>query len=293
MKFSFYISIVLILLNHLATSCQNKVTTTNLGRNISSEFKKYWYNGTAEISTYTLSQNRYGELRNGHASLIYVTENFLKKEQVKADNAKKDNIPILKLNSIKKFNTGVYPYSIMQSVFSPVNTSSFPLKASASIQEWCGQTFIQLNNKAQFEIQSYSYFASEGDLKINLDKQFTENELWNLIRLGGISELPTGNFKIIPALEFIRLKHVPIKSYKATAVLKKGNLNSYILTIPDLKRTLKINFQPKFPFIIESWSETIENEPTTTATRITTKNLAYWGLNRKKDETFRKELGLE
>ncbi len=293
MKSSFLFSLLFSTFSALTISCQNNPIAKPKTRTISAQFNSYWYNGTAEISTYKLLQNRYGELREGQASLIFVTENFLKKEQVKANNSKKDNIPVLKLNSTKKFNTGIYPYSIMQSVFSPVKTTSFPIKATASIQEWCGQTFIQLNHRKQFEVQSYTYFASEGDQKINLDPLLTENELWNLIRLSGTKELPIGEFKILPSLEAIRLKHLSLKSYAAIGTLQKGNINIYTLNLPELKRTLTISFQSKFPFIIENWSETIGNHPATKATRITTKKLAYWQLNGNKDEVFRKELGLK
>ncbi len=39
-------------------------------------FKQTWYAGKAELSTYNLQQARYGEIRNGEAVLIFVTEDF-------------------------------------------------------------------------------------------------------------------------------------------------------------------------------------------------------------------------
>ena len=72
---------------------------------LSQEFKTYWYSGQAEITSYKLQQARYGELRNGTAVLVYVTEDFLPETQVKADNYSEDNIPVLKLNATKNFNT--------------------------------------------------------------------------------------------------------------------------------------------------------------------------------------------
>ena len=35
------------------------------------EFNAYWYAGKAEITSYSLQQARYGELRDGHAVLIF------------------------------------------------------------------------------------------------------------------------------------------------------------------------------------------------------------------------------
>ena len=83
-------------------------------------FGDYWYQGKAEITSYEMEQARYGEIRKGHAVLIFVTEDFSKSKQVKLDNPQKDPedaVKILKLNFVRKFITGIYPYSIMTSVF--------------------------------------------------------------------------------------------------------------------------------------------------------------------------------
>lgn len=54
-------------------------------RVLSDEYKDYWFNGQAEITSYTLEQERYGEMRTGTAVLIFVTEDFLPDAQVKAN----------------------------------------------------------------------------------------------------------------------------------------------------------------------------------------------------------------
>jgi hypothetical protein len=133
-------------------------TTAKKAVPLSQEFKSYWYAGNAELTSYKLVQARYGELREGHATLIYVTEEFLPKIQVKADYPNATNVPVLKLNAVKKFNTGIYPYSIMQSTFYPVANNQHAIKVSSSMQEWCGHVYTQLNNKSQFEVVSHSYF---------------------------------------------------------------------------------------------------------------------------------------
>lgn len=89
---------------------------------VSEQFKAHWFDGHAEISSYALSQSRYGENREGTAVLLFVTEDFLKKEQVKANQKSKETLPVLKLNRTKKFLTGIYPYSIMSSSFSQLRT---------------------------------------------------------------------------------------------------------------------------------------------------------------------------
>lgn len=254
----------------------------------SQEFNDYWYAGTAEISSYTLEQARYGELRQGNAVLVYVTEPFLNDKQVKADYDKDTNIPVLKLNSSKKFNTGIYPYSIMQSTFYPVANNAHAVKVSCSVQEWCGHVYSQLNNRTQFDVLSHSYFESEADQNFSLDKAILENELWTQLRIDPKS-LPVGTFKAIPSLEFVRLKHKPLKAYNASAELKDNN---YTITFPELKRSLSINFTADFPHSIESWEETI-NGLTTKATKLETIKSPYWSKNSNKDEVLRKTLQLD
>lgn len=261
----------------------------------SPEFNNYWYKGEAEISSYELEQARYGEIRKGKAVLIYVTEDFLPNKQVKADGQSPQNVSILKLNATKKFNTGVYPYSIMQSSFYPVSNNKHAIKVTSSMQEWCGHVYSQLNNRKQFEINSFSYFESEGDKNFKLDKSILENELWNKLRINPNS-LPIGNIQIIPSFEYLRLRHVPLKAYEAIANLKDG---TYTVSYPKLERTLSIHYNTNFPFDIISWEETFKSGfgpnakiMSTKATRLKSIKSSYWSKNHNKDEVLRETLQL-
>ncbi len=277
----------------------DKIEDKPIKVNISKDFKEYWYAGKAELSSYKLSQARYGQLREGKAVLVYVTEPFLKDKQVKADKAGKHNVGVLKLNSTKNFLTGVYPYSIMNSTFYPIHNQQHAIKVSSSIQEWCGHVYTQLNNKSQFEVQSYSYFESEGDQKFSLEKQVLENELWTKIRIDP-NTLPQGNFKSIPALEYVRFRHVALKAYAANASIStKNGVSSYILHYPELERNLTIDFNTTFPYEILGWQETFKSgfgskakQMTTTAKRINTIKSAYWGKNSNSDVHLRDSLGI-
>ena len=263
---------------------------------LSQAFKDYWYAGEAEITSYKLEQARYGEIRDGKAVLVFVTEDFLPDVQVKADNYSDKNTPVLKLNATKKFNTGIYPYSIMQSTFFPVANNQHAVKVSASIQEWCGHVYTQLNNRNQFEIMSHSYFQGEADQNFKLGKTWTENELWTKLRINP-STLPVGEISIIPSLEFIRLSHKDIKAYKAFANLTDG---TYTLNYPELNRSLKINYNTVFPFEILSWEETSTSgfgasakTLTTKATKLETIKSTYWNKNNNVDESLRTTLKLQ
>lgn len=263
-------------------------------RALSDDFKGYWYAGKAEITSYSLQQSRYGEVREGTAVLVYVTEDFLPEAQVKADNAAASNIGVLKLNATKNFNTGIYPYHIMQSTFFPVANNQHALKVAASVQEWCGMVYAQINNREQFEVQSHSYFQSEADEAFELDKTYLENELWTQLRIDP-STLPVDDLEVIPSLEYLRLKHQNIKAYKATAQLSDS---TYTINYPSLNRTLTIQFNPEFPYGIRQWEESYPDGGdgelmSTRAVQLRTVLEPYWQQNRNEDSYLRDQLGLE
>ncbi|MEM0518723.1 septum formation inhibitor Maf [Aequorivita flava] len=254
-------------------------------RSVSKDFKTYWFSGTAEITSYSLMQERYGEIREGTAVNIFVSEDFLPDAQVKANNYSDKNVSVLKLNQMKRFNTGIYPYAIMTSTFNPISEKEHALKITNSVQEWCGQVYMQLNNRDNFEIESHSYFQGEADQKITLPKTYLENELWNLIRINP-EELPTGDVMIIPSFEYLRLRHKEIKQHNAFASLKQGDsLTSYTLNYPDLQRQLMVFFNSTFPYEIEKWEEinaADQNDTLrlkTTATKLKRIKIDYWTKN--------------
>ncbi|SFC81692.1 hypothetical protein SAMN04487907_10993 [Zunongwangia mangrovi] len=106
----------------------DKIPDPPKDRKLSSEFKEYWFDGTAEITSYDLEQARYGEMRQGTAIKIFVKEDFLPEEQVKANETSERTFPVLKLNSTKEFITGIYPYSIMESSFFPLHKEEVTLQ---------------------------------------------------------------------------------------------------------------------------------------------------------------------
>jgi hypothetical protein len=68
-------------------SCDSPVASQNKNPSLyeTEAFKNYWYKGKAEVNSYNLLQSRYGEVREGKAMLLFVTEDFSKKKQVKLD----------------------------------------------------------------------------------------------------------------------------------------------------------------------------------------------------------------
>ena len=282
---------------------------TQFGTYTAVQFRDYWYNYGAEISRFDLHQMRYGEIHRGDAVLVFVTEEMNPAIQVKADNHRPENIPILKLNFVRKFFTGIYPYSIMASIFSPVDLQKYPLplKISTSTQEWCGNVYTQMNlQKDQYRVILHSYFEKEGDQDFEIKRAIPEDAIWNIIRIAP-QDLPLGEFLMIPGTVYARLVHRPPAPQTAAASLEpvtekslEGNpLVRYELNYPGEQRRLRIVFEKNFPYRIQQFEEsyagisgTASQEMTTRAVRTHTIMDAYWQHNRNKDRALLNKLGL-
>jgi len=135
-------------------------------------FWRVWGDGQAEVAAYDLVIPRYGEPRRGTAVSIMVSEPFSASARVKADDGKHpaaDVFPVMKLNLIKDFQTGVYDYNDMLSSFLALKAVNGRApgtltKAVYSRQEWCGSTFnLALFDQAKIRATMHSYFDGEGD----------------------------------------------------------------------------------------------------------------------------------
>ena len=272
------------------------------------QFSGYWYQGKAEITRYVLKQARYGEIHEGDAVLIFVTEDLLEDLQVKRDHGNKKADPVLKLNFTKVFDTGLYPYSLMTSTFSKVGFDEVSTpKVSFSGQEWCGHVYSQLNRRGNgYEGTIHSYFQDEADQTIEIDDVLLEDAIWTTIRIAP-DKLPLGNLKILASLEHSRLRHHPIQPEKAKATIdvvkdkrfSKDQLHVYTLEYQS-GRSLSIYFEQAPPHRIKGWEETVMSGFGDNAKRLSTVATMthsifepYWQMNSKSHSKEKTRLGLE
>lgn len=259
--------------------------------------RDYWYGGKAELNTYVVEQERYGEIRRAGQVMVFVTEDFSANKQVKLDAAPEGGdrrIPVLKLNMIRRFETGIYDYSIMQSVFTPTDTPGGParsLKTTTSIQDWCGQLFVQCNAGAEdYRVQSFSYFESEGDTDARLRPGLLEDELWNLIRLNP-DALTDKETTVLPSSAYARLRHKPLRPKDAQIGIKRNGAESeLLLTYRNIPRRLGIRFETAFPHRILGWEETDNGRLSSRGVLRQTLLNAYWKHNGRADSTLRATL---
>ncbi len=304
-----YFFIWIVVLN---ISCKQEKQSLQKAEQPTQSFQQKWYAGKAELNSYDLQQARYGEIRNGEAVLIFVTEDFSSDKLVKLDDPEKtnDKIRVLKMNMTKKFVTGIYPYSMMLSVFTPVSKdgNEKTIKSDCSSQEWSGHTFSQLKLSGKdYDWQLHSYFEKEGEQEKKINATLLEDELWNRIRIDP-DALPQGKVSMLPGLLWQRLSHIELKEEEAeltlskadTFFLKDSSVQLYTIHYPAAQRTLQIYFQSSFPHEISGWQETYpdgfgnnKKMLTTKALRKKTIWLDYWKHNANADRTYLDSLQLK
>jgi len=276
-------------------------------------FWSTWGDGKAELSAYDLTFPRYNQLRKGIAVTIFVTEQFSNSLRVKAEPGRHgpgDEFPVMKLNLIKDYQTGIYDYNDMLSAFvslAPVNNrpAATPTKISFSSQEWCGHVFSQmLFGDQRIRLTQHSYFDGEGDQQRDLtypDWGTAEDSLLLWARGMAAPWIKPGvsmDRLLLTSLETSRGKHVPLAWSKGTLSVdqpsqriqtRAGALDVDVWRVKRSDGTWRAMYIEKAaPKRIIKW-ETSEGEK---AELLGSDRLKYWEMNKEGGEAALKRLGI-
>ncbi|MBV71442.1 MAG: hypothetical protein CMH52_08825 [Myxococcales bacterium] len=264
-----------------------------------------WSDGQAELSGYALQQPRYGQMRHGQAVLIYVTEPFSHRRKVKVDRydpADPDHFVALKLNFIRRFQTGVYDYAIMTSLFADPRQSMRTVKQTFSSQEWCGQVYEELIfDTEDVKVDTRSYFEGESQrATLKANRAMSVDGLWLAARgltTGGPNGVTLARDMIGSSI-IRRLKHLPPRVFAAqprwlgpvsTMKTRAGEFKIKTLTFTRQDQVqCQLNVELAKPHRIIGWHCTDGER----ATLLGSTRLAYWTHARLGDETLLKDLGL-
>lgn len=270
------------------------------------DFETHWRDGQAELDGYRLTVSRYGENRDGTAVMIFVTEPFNEKKHVKEDRPPanpRETVDVLKLNLVRDFQTGIYDYNTMASVF--VRTSDFtPLKISFSSAEWCGHVYSEMIFRGnRIRGMTASYFEDESG-PIDMARpsgSLTEDELFIALRGLRGDFLKPGEVRrvmLLPSLFATRLSHAPLKF--TSAQIERGTeldsiavpagtfeVISYRIRIDD-GRTGEFMIEAAYPHRIVKWSL----PPDVSGELTGSTRLPYWELNAPGDEHYLEQLGI-
>ncbi|HKP97342.1 MAG TPA: hypothetical protein VJ385_16465, partial [Fibrobacteria bacterium] len=278
------------------------------------EFLKYWKSGLAELSSYAITAERYGEMRKAQGVLVFVYEEINADTRVKVESDKTPpakRVPVLKLNSVLKFTTGVYDYSIMTSVFAGLSGPGVqrplqPQKVSFTSQEWCGNVFHQVipRPKGLFS-EIHSYFEAEGDAVTTLPYPdagnsnrgvnapgtfYYEDEMPILVREldGPFAEAGAPlRMQLVPGLWERRKRHVPLAFTEAvltkvgpeTLAFKGKSRKAVKWTLETMGMTATYHVEAGAPRKLLAW----ENSRGEKGELIASIRSAYWEHNRNVD----------
>jgi hypothetical protein len=302
------------LLSLILLSCLIIFPDAAIAQSADPDFWSHWGDGQAEVSSFRVSSPRYGESRSGNDVLIFVTEDFGVKSQVKVDRAMPSGqkVAVLKLNHVRKFVTGIYDYALMNSVFIPLANwklggkqfqAGFPIKVSYSSTEWCGNYYQQLNSRPNgLELETHSYFDGEADSTQTLvlpeasggGESLSEDSL--LIRVRELqAELPEGKYKLLTSLMYSRLARASV-SWQAAEVRHISNHthgpNTKVFEIVLPGRTHTIVVGDTYPRPILGWTVAYSDGKLEQAELLTRLRTAYWDKKSLTDEGLRKKLKL-
>jgi hypothetical protein len=283
-------------------------------------FESHWQDGRAELAGYRYRVTRYGARREGRCAMITVTEPFSASKYVKADDPAadpKDTFEALKLNLVRHFQTGIYDYHTMVSLFTRSRDFA-PVKVAFTCAEWCGQVY----EEEQFEPRTVSGFVRsyfEGESRtIRLPARaggIAEDDLFLLLRGLRGDYLPPGRTRPVHliASPFIRrLAHrsetwlvagIARSRDPQHVVVPAGSFDGILYTVKiEDGRTGRFWVEAPYPHRILKWAWTaapakgagrMAGDGLDEGALIRSSRLPYWRLNRPGDERYLEGIGLE
>jgi hypothetical protein len=278
------------------------------------QFWKHWGDGQAELASYDLTYPRYGSPRPGLAVTIFVSEPFSLTARVKADEGKhppSDVFPVMKLNLVEDFQTGIYDYNEQTSSFLALASvahqpAGWLTKVSFSSQEWCGHSWAQWTRGPQgLRYTGHSYFDGEADRAAEIaypEGGITEEQLMFWARGMAEPRMKAGEERTVPfrrSLQYERHSHR--EAQWTTALLRREAAGSKVTV-------------PAGEFAVETWRAAIQDGVTITflveqaephrivewnstdgerAVLVKSDRMKYWEMNKPGGESGLGRLGLQ
>jgi len=310
----------LICLTVTVATCLGPATQTQAQSPTPPTFSSYWHDGLAELDGYQWTVKRYGQPRQGQCVMIYVTQPFSRSKAVKVNNPLKnpaDTFDVIKLNLVRDFQTGIYDYNTMLSVFSATNDFT-PVKISFSSAEWCGHVYEQLRfTTDQITSRFFSYFQGESSstqLSYN-PNAIAEDNLFITLRGLRNDFLQPGHTRSVPWLPsafYRRLNHQPIAWSTAqiqrladtdSVQVPAGTFNTVTYLVKTQNgRAGRFDIEQAYPHRVIRWSwqtTTGDSQQQWLGSGVEegeltgSKRLAYWKLHDNGHESHLDQLGLQ
>jgi len=196
-----------------------------------------WNDGKAEVATYSAERIIYGKIRSFDYTYILVKETFNKEFNVKTDNYERNDLfEVMKMNQICRIPTKKYPYHFLTSCFFKRYDAFRLHKLSSSSQEWCGNTYKQVDDHGKdYHLKYHSYWDGESSGKKILDGGvWYEDQLFFTLRTLKFKEGLEFQYPVVESQKSSKV--LPIKVYNANVRVKSAKaaeLDSSVLNKQD------------------------------------------------------------
>lgn len=277
------------------------------------EFDPTWYDGRAEVAGYRWTGSRYGEARSGEAVAIFVTEPFSRDRHVKLDDPDNpvnegDVVTVMKLNLVRDFQTGIYDYNTMTSVFVSIDDLS-ALESTFTSAEWCGHVFEEIDVRADAPtVTTHSYFEGESGSTSLPPRRGGLIGDHLLVWARGLRGAPlaAGDSTRLPLLRSSferRLAHreaawsdarIERAAELETVEVPAGRFEAitYRIRFADDPAQGVVRIEAAAPHRVLSWSWSLGGRTIDAGELTGSRRLEYWRLNREGQEELRASIGL-
>ena len=252
--------------------------------------------------------------------MITVTEPFSASKHVKVDDPSKnpaDTFEALKLNLVRSFQTGIYDYHTMISLFTRSRDFS-PVKVAFSCTEWCGQVYeeeIFDPREVSGFVRSYFEDESRAFRLPARGESVAEDDLFLLLRGLRGDYLPPGRTRsvwLLPSPFITRLTHRQAEWVMADigrapepqpVTVPAGSFHAMLYTVRvGDGRVGRFWIEPAYPHRIVKWSWTgsggkrggfLSGDGIDEGELIRSVRLPYWRLHGQGDERYLGGMGLD
>ncbi len=237
-----------------------------------------WDDGKAQYSYYAIEWPRYKQIFKGHVTLVLVKEPWNQLLNVKADQAKKSDFDVMKLNVIRSVPTGIYTYEQMTSLYYKQSDMKL-LKLTASSQESCGLSFAYLENDS---LNMFSYFEKSPKNQIRWKDSYVPFDGLSFVLRTWIKSKAPRHVTLFPSLLSNQMNEVDATQYALTKTTDKIN-TSIVFELKNKKIEHRFTFEDVYPHVLKSY----EGSDGTVMNLKKSERLDYWNMNKPGFEAWK------
>ena len=248
-----------------------------------------WDDGLAEFNRYQGKEIRYGAAQKAEVIHILVSEHFLPRSYVKADDAQvRGTYAVLKLNQLLMIQTGVYRYQQMTSHFWRRDDGRL-LRFNLTSGDSCGNTYkdVQRNRHRpqRFDYRALTYWQGMEDVRRVLEVPadgvfYDELPVW--VRAFATDHAPGSGIELQLAGTIVHPQSQPLEFAPASARVEEAEHDGetrWLVTVDHEAGSDRFVLEAEWPHRLQRWDKADGGW----LELIDSRRIAYWELNQPGD----------